>query len=97
LNFLLSFSFLARNRGHFTFLIIKFIAEVLLEFFLSAALHLFLLKLAEDSVTCLFSGILCSLNLVEALLLLGSVLSNHLIFVLLHLFSATLQCAFFVE
>jgi hypothetical protein len=68
-----------------------------LEFLLSAALHLFLLKLAEDSVTCLFSGILCSLNLVEALLLLGSVLSNHLIFVLLHLFSATLQCAFFVE
>jgi hypothetical protein len=61
---LLGLSSLLGDGRFFTLLIVKFIAEVLLEFLLSAALHLFLLKLAKNSVTCLFSGILCSLNLV---------------------------------
>jgi hypothetical protein len=93
---LLGLSSLLGDGCFFTLLIIKFITKVFLELLLSSALHLFLLKFAEDSVTCLFSGILCSLNLVEALLLLGRVLSYHFILVLLHFLSATLQCALFV-
>lgn len=80
----------------FALLVIKFVAEVFLELLLSSALHLFLLKFTEDSVTGLFSSVLGGLDLVETLLLLGSVLSDHFILVLLHFLGAALQGALFV-
>jgi len=94
---LLYLSSLPSDGSFFTLLIVKFVAEVILEFPLSTALHFFCLKSFEDLVTCLFSSVLSSLNLVQTLLLLGSVLSHHLIFVLFHLLSATLQSSFFID
>lgn len=68
-----------------TLLEVKFIPEIFLKFLLSTSLHLFGLKFLENLVTCLFSRIFGSLDLIQALLLLLSILTNHLVLKSFHL------------
>lgn len=88
---------LSLSGGKFIFLYVKLVSEVLTELSLSTTGHLLLLKTAEDSVTLSLSLVFGGLNLVEALLLLLSILTNHFIFVGLHLLLTLNKSTFLVH
>jgi hypothetical protein len=88
---------LALASSEFILLVVKLIAEVLAELSLLSASHLLSLKLFENGVARGLSLILGGLNLVEALLLLLSVLANHLVFIRFHLLLATDQSSLLIH
>jgi len=90
-------SLLTGTCSQLTFLIIKLISEVLLELLLSTTCKFLSFKFFKDLVTSLLSSVFCSLDLVEALLLLLSILADHLIFECLHLLLTALERTFLVH
>jgi hypothetical protein len=80
----LEISLLPCTSCKFAFLEVEFVPQVLLKLFLCTALQLFGLKSLEDLVASLLSCILGSLNLVQTLLLLFRVLSDHFVLESLH-------------
>lgn len=79
---------LALSRGQLVLLHVELVAQVLTELVLGAAGHLLLLEASENGVSGGFGLVLGGLDLVEALLLLLGVLTDHLVFVSLHLLLA---------
>ncbi len=55
-------------------------------------MHFLSLQFPKNRISCLLSRILCSLDLIQALLLLSSVLAHHFILKRLHFFLALDQC-----
>ena len=82
---LLSFSPLLSLGSLFGLLHVQVIPQLLLEHFLGGTLLLFIGKLPEDLVTDSFSLLFHRLNFVLSGLLLLSVPSDHLVFILIHL------------
>ena len=82
---LFKLSLLLGSGSQLTLLVVEFVAEVLLEFLLAATLQLFSFEAFENAITDSFSFVLCRLNLIQPLLLLLGVLTNHLVFVSFHL------------
>ena len=80
-----------------TLLVVELVAEVLLELLLSATLKLLSLQALENAIPDSLSFVLCRLNLIQPLLLLLGVLTNHLIFVGLHFLLALDQSALLVH
>jgi len=80
-----------------TFLIVKLISEIFLELLFSTTCEFLCLKLLENLVTSLLSSVFGSLDLIEALLLLFSILADHFIFESLHLLLTALESTFFIH
>ena len=93
---LLNFHSLFLHCSFFTLLVVKFIAEVFLEFFLLTTSSFFCLQFTENCVTNFFSSVLSFLNLVHTLLLLLCILSDHFVFIFLHFFCTALEGSLFV-
>jgi hypothetical protein len=85
------------TSGKFPFLEIKFVPEILLKLFFCPALQLLCLQSLKDLVASLFSRVLGSLNLVETLLLLLSILSDHFVLESLHFLLTVQQSSLFVH
>lgn len=92
----LGFSPLLGHGSLFALLDVEFVSELLLEGLLGSSLLLFSRQLLEDFFTSCFDGALHLAKLLSTFLLLLSVTSDHLIFVLLHLFLALKESALFI-
>lgn len=93
---LFQLSTLSSNSCLFTFLEIKFIAQVLLKLLFGSSLVLFSLETFENLITRSFSSIFSRLDLSKTLFLLFSVPAHHFVFELLHLLLSALESTFFV-
>lgn len=83
------------SKGSFFFLLnIKFVSEVLLEFFFKTTLFFLSGELLKKGFSLLFSSGFHALDLVLSHLLLGSIATDHLIFVLFELFLSSQQSTF---
>ena len=86
--FLISGILLALSSSELVLLHVELVTQVLAVLSLGAACVLLLLKLFEDVVSLLLSGVLGGLNLVKSLLLLFGVLAHHFVFESFHLLLA---------